>query len=70
MQIRISKQSEIPIREQIAEQIIFRIATDELKPGQALPSVRELARRLKIHHNTVSHVYGAAVGSRAKKADA
>jgi len=57
MQLRISKQSEIPIREQIAEQIIFRIATDELKPGQVLPSVRELARRLKIHHNTVSHVY-------------
>ena len=61
MQLRISKQSEIPIREQIAEQIIFRIATDELKPGQALPSVRELARRLKIHHNTVSHVYADLV---------
>jgi GntR family transcriptional regulator len=61
MQIRISKQSEIPIREQIAEQIIFRIATDELKPGQVLPSVRELARRLKIHHNTVSHVYADLV---------
>ena len=61
MQIRISKQSEIPIREQIAEQIIFRIATDELKRGQALPSVRELARRLKIHHNTVSHVYADLV---------
>ena len=61
MQLRISKKSEIPIREQIAEQIIFRIATDELKPGQALPSVRELARRLKIHHNTVSHVYADLV---------
>jgi len=57
MQIRISKQSDVPIREQIAEQIIFLIATEELKPAQTLPSVRELARRLKIHHNTVSRAY-------------
>jgi GntR family transcriptional regulator len=61
MQIRISKGSEIPIQEQIAEQIIFGIATEELKPGQALPSVRELARRLKIHRNTVSRVYAELV---------
>jgi DNA-binding transcriptional regulator YhcF (GntR family) len=61
MKIRISKRSEIPVREQIADQIIFRIATDELKPGEALPSVRQMARRLKIHHNTVSHVYADLV---------
>jgi DNA-binding transcriptional regulator YhcF (GntR family) len=61
MQIRISKRSEIPVREQIADQIIFRIATDELKPGESLPSVRQMARRLKIHHNTVSHVYADLV---------
>jgi DNA-binding transcriptional regulator YhcF (GntR family) len=61
MQIRISKQSDVPIREQIAEQIIFLIATEELKPAQPLPSVRELARRLKIHHNTVSRAYADLV---------
>ncbi len=61
MQIRISKQSDVPIREQIAEQIVFLIATEALKPAQALPSVRELARRLKIHHNTVSRVYADLV---------
>jgi DNA-binding transcriptional regulator YhcF (GntR family) len=61
MQIRISKQSDVPIREQIAEQIIFLIATEELKPAQTLPSVRELARRLKIHHNTVSRAYADLV---------
>ena len=32
-------------------------ATDKLKPGEALPSVREFARRLRIHHNTVSQAY-------------
>jgi len=57
MDVRISKESEVPLRHQVAEQIILLIATDKLKPGEALPSVRELARRLKIHHNTVSEAY-------------
>ena len=57
MDIRIDKKSEIPIRQQLAEHIIYSIATERLKPGEALPSVRELARRLKIHHNTVSQAY-------------
>jgi GntR family transcriptional regulator len=57
MDIRISKESEIPLRKQLAEQIVVHIATGKLQPGQALPSVRELARRLKIHHNTVSEAY-------------
>lgn len=57
MDIRISKESEVPLRQQLAEQIVFHIATGKLQPGEALPSVRELARRLKIHHNTVSEAY-------------
>ena len=57
MDIHISKESDVPIRQQLAEQIVFLIASEKLKPGQPLPSVRELARRLKIHHNTVSHAY-------------
>lgn len=57
MDIRIDKRSEVSVRQQLAEQIIFLIATEKVKPGEALPSVRELARRLKIHHNTVSEAY-------------
>ena len=57
MEFRIEKKSEVPVRQQLAEQIIFSIATGRLKPGEPLPSVRELARRLKIHHNTVSQTY-------------
>ncbi len=57
MDIRISRESEIPLRQQLAEQIVFHIATGKLEPGQALPSVRALARHLKIHHNTVSEAY-------------
>jgi len=55
--IRISKESDIPLRQQIAAQIEYQIAVGKLKPGDSLPSVRALARQLKIHHNTVSQAY-------------
>ncbi len=57
MEIRVSRLGAVPVREQIIEQIRLLIGSGELKPGEALPSVRELARTLKIHHNTVSHAY-------------
>ena len=57
MDIRISKENEVPVRRQLAEQIVYLIATEKLQPGEALPSVRALARRLGIHHNTVSEAY-------------
>jgi GntR family transcriptional regulator len=57
MEIRISRESEVPLHQQLAEHFVYLIATGQLKAGEALPSVRELARRLKIHHNTVSEAY-------------
>jgi DNA-binding transcriptional regulator YhcF (GntR family) len=57
MNIRLSKASEVPLRRQLAEQIVFLITTGKLRAGERLPSVRELARRLRIHHNTVSEAY-------------
>ena len=57
MDIRLNKSSEVPLWHQIAEQVLFQITIEKLKPGQNLPSVRELARRLKVHHNTVSQAY-------------
>jgi DNA-binding transcriptional regulator YhcF (GntR family) len=57
MDIRIDSANDVPIRRQLIEQIIFLIATERLKNGDLLPSVRELARRLKVHHNTVSEAY-------------
>src|SRR3989442_14839799 len=57
MDIRIDSSSEVPIRRQLIEQIIFLIAIERLKAGDFMPSVRELPRRLKIHHNTVSEAY-------------
>jgi GntR family transcriptional regulator len=57
MEISLSKGSDVPLRQQLAEQIIFLITTGALQNGEQLPSVRALARRLKIHHNTVSETY-------------
>ncbi len=57
IEIRIDSSSDVSIRQQLIEQIIFLIATGGLSARQSLPSVRELARRLKIHHNTVSDAY-------------
>lgn len=61
MDLRINRESEVPIRDQLREQIIFLVATTQLKPEEKLPSVRGLARRLKIHPNTVSRAYGELV---------
>lgn len=46
-----------PIYRQIVEQVRLAVATGELSPGEALPSVRSLAEQLVINFNTVSKAY-------------
>ena len=57
MRIWITKNSEVPVRDQIVSQIRVAIASGDLRPGDKLPSTRELARRFSIHANTVSAAY-------------
>ena len=57
MRIWISKNSEVPIREQLVTQIVLGIVSSDLKIAERLPSTRELARRYDIHANTVSAAY-------------
>src|SRR5436190_21328763 len=57
MRLWLSKHSEVPLREQLARQVMFGVLSDDLKPGERLPSTRELARRFRIHANTVSAAY-------------
>ena len=57
MKIWLSKNSEIPIYEQITAQIILGVASGDLAVGQKLPGTREIARRFNIHANTVSNAY-------------
>jgi GntR family transcriptional regulator len=46
-----------PISKQIVDGVRLRIATRELKVGEALPSVRGLAQQLMINPNTVAKAY-------------
>ena len=57
MRLWLSYISDIPIREQLGTQIVLGIVSDDLKPGTRLPSTRELARRFRVHANTVSAAY-------------
>jgi len=57
MRITIDRESSVPLREQIAAQLVFLIGIGDLRPGDDLPSVRQLARTLRVHHNPVSQAY-------------
>jgi GntR family transcriptional regulator len=46
-----------PIYTQIVDQLHRRIAANELKPGDQLPTVRELADELDVNFNTVARAY-------------
>ena len=55
--IRIQPSSTIPIYEQIAQQIKTLISNGTLKPGTPLPSIRALAKDLKISVITTKRAY-------------
>lgn len=57
MRLWLSRNSEVPLRDQLVAQIVLGIVSDDLKARQKLPSTRELARRYRIHANTVSAAY-------------
>jgi GntR family transcriptional regulator len=57
MFLRIEKGSAVPISRQIADQIATLCASGSLRPGERLPSVRELARELAVNQNTILRVY-------------
>lgn len=57
MDIILSNSSGVPIYEQIEEQIKSQIMTGELMEGDALPSMRVLAKDLKISIITTKRAY-------------
>lgn len=57
MKINVNKDSPIPVRDQLVEQIGLQIASGVLKEKDKLPSIRALAQRLGIHHSTVTSAY-------------
>lgn len=57
MLLEINTQSQMPIYQQICNQLILGIATKKLKPGESLPSVRQMADEIGVNMMTVSKAY-------------
>ncbi|AKG74615.1 GntR family transcriptional regulator [Salinicoccus halodurans] len=57
MNIQISNNTDIPIYEQLKNEIIRSIMTGEIKPGDSLMSMRALAKELKISIITTKRAY-------------
>lgn len=61
MQIRVIPGSSAAIYRQIADQIRRGIASGELAVGDAVPSVRALAKELVVNANTVAKAYAELI---------
>ena len=57
LHLHIDPHSGLPVYRQMIEQIKYYIASGTLKPGDQLPSVRELAQRLSVNPTTVVKAY-------------
>ena len=57
MNIVISNSGEIPIYEQIASQIKSAVIAGEVKPGEPLPSLRFLAKELRVSVISTKRAY-------------
>ncbi len=57
MKLRIEPDSKVPIYIQIEEQVRAMIAAGQLRPGDQLPTIRQLATDLRVNYNTVARAY-------------
>lgn len=57
MLLRLDFSSEVPIYQQIRNQVVLAIASGELKPGDRLPTIRALAEEAGINMMTASKAY-------------
>ncbi len=55
--IQIDQSSAVPLGEQLMGQVRLLVSTGSLAPGSAIPTVHELAGRLKLNPNTVAAAY-------------
>ena len=55
--LRIDLGSPIPAYEQVANGLRTELVAGRLRPGSQLPTVRQLAFDLGVHHNTVAEAY-------------
>ncbi len=57
MDFVLNRKGGVPLHDQLLAQLEMKILGGTISPGQRLPSVRVLARRLGLHANTVSGAY-------------
>ena len=57
MDIVLYRRAGVAVRDQLVTQIELKILSGALRPGQKLPSVRALARQLRVRPNTVAAAY-------------
>lgn len=57
MEMLLQRKSHISLREQIKRQILFLIENEELRPGKALLSARDLSNLIHVNRNTVTQAY-------------
>jgi len=57
LEINVSKNSSAPLFQQIVEQVKQLVTSDQLKPGEQIPSVRDLAGWLQVNPSTVARAY-------------
>lgn len=57
--ITVDRLSEEPLYEQIRRQVVSAITAGDIRPGDALPSVRSLAQDLGINLHTVNRAYAS-----------
>ena len=55
--VLLDPKSNVPLYEQIIKQVRERIVQGIVKPGEKVPSIRELSAELAINPNTVSKAY-------------
>src|SRR3954449_4829894 len=57
MLIQVNATDDRPIYAQIVDQVKFAIAARVVRPGDMVPSVRELSKQLVVNPNTVARAY-------------
>jgi GntR family transcriptional regulator len=57
LHLQIDPRSGVPVYRQMMDQIRYYVASGALKPGDQLPSVRELAQTLSVNPTTVVKAY-------------
>lgn len=56
-EFRLDLRSGVPVYVQLVEQVLTHLSVGNLKPGDQLPTVRQMASELRVNFNTVARAY-------------